>query len=199
MLHPQDNPEACEQLIRLFLINATRPDFTLNLLCDDLQSNPDKLWKFCQDAFGHPPSDLLDWARARVFLEAVRFEPMMRLRHLGKRLGFKSESAFNQFTHRVFGTTPQGAKGDPRRAEERVGERYKAIEECYEQMMQRESGNPKPKQTKRVERVLTKRNPETENRNRKPKQKTETENRNGKPKQKTENDFFWKKEKKKVR
>ncbi len=93
MLHPQDNPEACEQLIRLFLTNATHPDLTLKRLCDDLQSHPDKLWKFCQDAFGHPPSGLLDWARARVFLEAVRFEPMMRLRQLGKRLGFKSESA----------------------------------------------------------------------------------------------------------
>lgn len=167
-MRPQDQPEACEQLISLFLTNATRPDFSLKLFYDDLQTNPDKLWKFCQDTFAHPPSSLLDWARGKAFLDAVESEPMLKLRHLGKRLGFKSESAFNAFAHRVFGTTPQGAKHDTQRAKEKMRERYKAIQEYYEQMIQRVSlGKPKPEQTKSTGRVLTKRNPETESRKRK--------------------------------
>lgn len=78
-MRPQDQPEACEQLISLFLTNATRPDFSLKLFYDDLQTNPDKLWKFCQDTFAHPPSGLLDWARGKAFLDAVESEPMLNL------------------------------------------------------------------------------------------------------------------------
>ena len=167
MMRPQDQPEACEQLISLFLTNATRPDFSLKLFYDDLQTNPDKLWKFCQDTFAHPPSGLLDWARAKAFIDAVESEPMLKLRHLGKRLGFKSESAFNEFAHRVFGATPQDAKRDTQRAKEKMRERYKAIQEYYEQMVQRASlRKPKLEQTKSTRRVLTKRNPETESRKR---------------------------------
>ncbi len=154
MLHPQDNPEACAQLIRLFLINATRPDFTLNLLCDDLQSHPDKLWKFCQDAFGHPPSDLHDWARAKAFLNAIESEPTLKMWAMSKRLGFKSASSFNQFAHRAFGTTPQGVKRNTQVAKEKMRVRYKAIQECYEQMIQSSPRKSKPEQNqKRSKRV----------------------------------------------
>ncbi len=161
--------KSCARQLARMTQNAATHRYRIQSICKSLKESPERLWKLCQDALGKTPSDVMDWARAKAFLEVLKTDPNTKLRQLRRQLGYESESAFNAFAHRVFGCAPQEAKTHLEEAERRLHASYAVIEACL--------ALAKPK----------------------PKQKTETENRNGKPKQKTENDFFWKKEKKKVR
>ncbi len=103
---------------------------------------------------GKKTSDVMDWARAKAFLDALKANPDMKLRLIRRELGYESESAFNAFAYRVFDCSPQGAKKNLQAAEQEMYERYAAIEACLTQV---------------------RRKTETENRNGKPKQKTEND------------------------
>ncbi|MCS7014302.1 MAG: helix-turn-helix domain-containing protein, partial [Chloroherpetonaceae bacterium] len=195
---------ACRQLLTKALTHAPEYRFRLSSLCHALQLSERKLWQLCQDCFGQTPKALMDWARAKTFLQVVELEPELKLRALGKRLGFESESAFNRFAHRVFGGSPQQAKEHRGASAQALQARYEAIEAWFaretagaaasdaalgervsKRLWQTEDSDSG---ASRVRKTRPKRKTESENRIRKPKRKTETENRIRKPKRKTESE-----------
>ncbi|MFQ3599398.1 MAG: helix-turn-helix domain-containing protein, partial [Chloroherpetonaceae bacterium] len=160
MKRPHTLLKSCVRQLARMVQNAASHQYRIYSLCKTLKESPDRLWKLCQDALGKTPREVMDWVRAKAFIEALRANPNVKLRQLRRELGYESESAFNAFAYRVFGCAPQEAKTHLEQAERRMQANYAVIEACLA------SAKPKPK-----------RKTETENRNGKPKRKTETENR----------------------
>ncbi|MDW8466064.1 MAG: hypothetical protein RML35_07775 [Chloroherpetonaceae bacterium] len=79
---------ACRQLLTKALTHAPEYRFRLSSLCHALQLSERKLWQLCQDCFGQTPKALMDWARAKTFLQVVELEPELKLSSLGEATGF---------------------------------------------------------------------------------------------------------------
>ncbi|MFQ3608664.1 MAG: helix-turn-helix domain-containing protein [Chloroherpetonaceae bacterium] len=145
MKRPHALLKSCVRQLARLVQNAASHQYRIHSLCKTLKESPERLWKLCQDALGKTPSDVMDWARAKAFIEALRANPNVKLRQLRRELSYESESAFNAFAYRVFGCAPQAAKKNLQEAERLMHERYAVIEACLAQ---------------------TRRKTETENRNR---------------------------------